>query len=177
MTAEAKRMKNARPKLGKVIVERFRNLKFEIRNSDFRKNGGFTLLEIIVVVFILSLLAAIVAPKIMGRTDDARINAAKVQIKNFETALKLFKLDNGFYPDSQQGLESLIEKPNSGRIPEKYREGGYLEQKKIPLDPWGNPYIYVSPGLHGDFDILSYGADGKEGGEGKDADITNWDMK
>jgi general secretion pathway protein G len=137
---------------------------------------GFTLLEIIVVVFILSLLAALVAPRIIGRTDDARITEAKVQIKNFETALKLFKLDNGFYPDTQQGLQSLIEKPSIGRVPARYREGGYLEQKKIPLDPWGNSYIYISPGLHGDFDIISYGSDGKEGGENKDADIKNWDM-
>jgi len=138
---------------------------------------GFTLLEIIVVVFILSLLAAIVAPRIIGRTDDARIAEAKVQIKNFETALKLFKLDNGFYPGTEQGLEALIEQPAVGRIPAKYREGGYLEQKKIPADPWGNPYVYISPGLYGDFDIFSYGADGKEGGEGKDADIQSWDMQ
>lgn len=139
--------------------------------------AGFTLLEIIVVVFILSLLAAIVAPRIIGRTDDARITEAKVQMRNFETALKLFKLDNGFYPETQQGLEALVEKPATGRTPQKYREGGYLEQKKIPLDPWSNPYIYVSPGLHGDFDIMSYGADSKDGGEGKDADIRNWEIQ
>lgn len=138
---------------------------------------GFTLLEIIVVVFILGLLAAIVAPRVIGRTDDARIAEAKVQIRNFETALKLFKLDNGFYPDTQQGLEALTERPATGRIPQNWREGGYLEQKKIPADPWSNPYVYVSPGLHGDYDILSYGADGKEGGEGKNADIMSWDMK
>jgi general secretion pathway protein G len=143
------------------------------QNSD----RGFTLLEIIVVVFILSLLVAIVAPRIIGRTDEARVTGAKIQIRNFETALKLFKLDNGFYPDTQQGLDALIEKPATGRIPQKYKEGGYLEQKKIPLDPWGNPYIYVSPGLQGDFDIISYGGDGKEGGEGKDADIKNWDLQ
>ena len=143
------------------------------QNSD----RGFTLLEIIVVVFILSLLVAIVAPRIIGRTDEARVTGAKIQIRNFETALKLFKLDNGFYPDMQQGLDALIEKPATGRIPQKYKEGGYLEQKKIPLDPWGNPYIYVSPGLQGDFDIISYGGDGKEGGEGKDADIKNWDLQ
>jgi general secretion pathway protein G len=141
-----------------------------------RKERGFTLIEIIVVVFILSLLAAIITPRIIGRTDDARIAEAKVQIKNFETALKLYKLDNGFYPGSEQGLEALIQKPIVGRIPNQYREGGYLEQRRIPLDPWGNPYIYVCPGLHGDFDILSYGADGKEGGESKDADITSWNM-
>lgn len=139
-------------------------------------NRGFTLLEVIVVVFILSILAAIVAPRIIGRTDDARIAEAKIQIKNFETALKLFKLDNGFYPSTEQGLQALVEKPLSGQIPPKYREGGYLEQKKIPLDPWGNPYVYISPGIYGDFDIISYGADGKEGGEGKNEDIKSWDM-
>lgn len=148
--------------------------KLKICNSPM---AGFTLLEIIVVVFILGLLAAIVAPKIIGRTDDARIAEAKVQIKNFETALKLFKLDNGFYPATEQGLAALVEKPTTGQIPQKYREGGYLEQKKIPFDPWNNLYIYISPGLHGDFDIASLGADGKEGGEGKDADIMSWDMQ
>jgi general secretion pathway protein G len=140
-------------------------------------NKGFTLLEIIVVVFILSLLAAIVAPKIIGRTDDARIAEAKIQIKNFETALKLFKLDNAFYPSTEQGLAALIEKPFTGQVPERYREGGYLEQRKVPADPWGNPYIYISPGVYGDFDLISYGADGKEGGEGKDADIKSWDIQ
>ena len=142
-----------------------------------KNNKGFTLLEIIVVVFILSLLAAIVAPKIIGRTDDARIAEGKVQIKNLETALKLFKLDNGFYPATEQGLASLVEKPTVGQIPQKYRDGGYLEQRRIPADPWGNSYIYLSPGLYGDFDIISYGADGKEGGEGKDADIKSWDIQ
>ena len=146
-------------------------------NTERSRQEGFTLLEIIVVVFILSILVALVAPRIIGRTDDARITDTKLQIKNFEMALKLFKLDNGFYPDTQQGLDALIEKPTAGQIPQKYRDGGYLEQKKIPLDPWGNPYIYLCPGLHGDVDIISYGSDGKEGGEGKDADIKNWDMQ
>jgi len=153
--------------------------------TNFRRNetrhfasgrDGFTLLELVIVIAILSLLAAIIAPKMMGRADDAKIADAKIQIRNLETALKLYKLDNGSYPDTEQGLEALISKPTTGNVPNKYREGGYLEQKKIPLDPWGNPYIYVSPGIHGDFDILSYGSDGKEGGTGKDADITNWDM-
>jgi general secretion pathway protein G len=161
-----------------------KNYQLAISNAKFKKikicnspMAGFTLLEIIVVVFILGLLAAIVAPKIIGRTDDARIAEAKVQIKNLETALKLFKLDNGFYPATEQGLAALVEKPTTGQIPQKYREGGYLEQKKIPFDPWNNPYIYISPGLHGDFDIASLGADGREGGEGKDADIMSWDMQ
>jgi general secretion pathway protein G len=140
------------------------------------RQRGFTLLEIIVVVFIMSILVALVAPRIIGRTDDARIADARLQIKNFETALKLYRLDNGFYPDTQQGLNTLVEKPTTGRIPAKYPPDGYLEKKTIPPDPWGNPYIYVCPGLHGDFDIISYGADGKEGGEGKDADINNWDL-
>ena len=136
---------------------------------------GFTLLEIIVVVFILSLLAAIVAPKIIGRTDDARIADAKVQIKNLETALKLFKLDNGFYPSTEQGLAALIEKPTTGRIPDKYSAEGYL--KKLPVDPWGNNYVYLSPGLHNyNFDLISYGADGQAGGEGFDADINSWEL-
>ncbi len=151
------------------------NFHFSFLNSH--KAGGFTLLEIIVVVFSLSLLAAIGAPRIIGRTDDARIAEAKVQIRNFETALKLFKLDNGFYPDTQQGLQALVEKPATGRAPQNYKEGGYLEQKRIPADPWGNPYIYISPGLNGDYDLMSYGADGKDGVEGKDADIKSWDMK
>lgn len=137
---------------------------------------GFTLLEILVVVFILSLLAAIVAPQFIGRTEDAKIAEAKVQIKNFETALKLFKLDNGFYPSTEQGLDALTEKPATGREPAHYRSGGYLEQKKIPPDPWGSPYVYLSPGMQGDFDIISLGADGREGGEGNDTDIKNWDI-
>jgi len=148
----------------------------EVMNKPVVFASGFTLLEIIVVVFILSLLVAIVAPKIMGKTDDAKITEAKVQIRNFETALKMFKLDSGFYPSTEQGLDALIKKPVIGQIPNAYRDGGYLEQHKIPLDPWGNPYVYLSPGAHGDFDIISFGADGKEGGEGKDADITNYNM-
>jgi len=146
------------------------------KGEIYMKNEGFTLLEILVVVFILGLLVAIVAPKIMGKTDDAKITETKVQIRNFETALKMFKLDNGFYPSTEQGLDALITKPVAGQVPNAYRDGGYLEQHKIPLDPWGNPYVYLSPGVHGDFDIISFGADGKEGGEGKDADITNYNM-
>jgi general secretion pathway protein G len=138
--------------------------------------GGFTLIEVLVVVFILGILAAIVAPRFIGRTEDARITEAKVQIKNFETALKLFKLDNGFYPSTEQGLEALVEEPTAGREAKKFREGGYLEQSRIPDDPWGVPYIYVSPGVYGDLDILSLGADGEEGGEGNDADIGNWEI-
>ena len=102
---------------------------------------------------------------------------AIIQIKNFETALKLFKLDNGFYPSTEQGLEALVKKPTTGRIPQNWREGGYLEGGKVPLDPWGHPYIYICPGLHGDFDIISYGRDGVEGGTGPDADIKSWEIE
>ena len=137
---------------------------------------GFTLIEVMVVLFILAILAAIVAPRLISRTDDARVVEAKVQIKNFETALKLFKMDNGFYPSTGQGLEALVEKPTTGKIPENYKAGGYLEKKKITPDPWGHPYVYISPGTQGDYDIISYGADGVPGGKGYDADITNWDL-
>lgn len=138
--------------------------------------GGFTLVEILVVVFILSLLASLVAPRLIGKTKGAKITEAKVQIKNFETALKFYKLDNGYYPSTEQGLQALVEKPGTGKIPRNYREGGYLEKRAIPLDPWRNPYVYVSPGIHGDFDIISLGADGREGGEGENADINNWEV-
>lgn len=145
--------------------------------QQLKNRHGFTLIEIMVVIVILALLAALVGPKLMGRTDDARITDAKVQIKNIETALKLYKLDNGAYPATEQGLNSLVEKPTVGIIPKNYKEGGYLESRKVPKDPWGNDYVYVSPGEHGDYDLSSFGLDGAKGGEGKNADITSWDLK
>lgn len=138
---------------------------------------GFTLIEIMVVIVILALLAALVGPKLMGRTDDAKITDARVQVKNIETALKLYKLDNGSYPSTEQGLGALVAKPTVGVIPKSYKDEGYLESKKVPKDPWGNDYLYVSPGEHGDYDLFSYGADGAKGGEGKNVDITSWDTK
>jgi len=140
------------------------------------RRSGFTLLELMVVIVILGILAAVVAPRLIGRTDEAKVTEAKVQLRNLETALKLYKLDNGAYPTTAQGLDALVEKPTTGKIPRKWRKGGYMEKSKIPSDPWGNPYIYVSPGLHGDYDILTYGADGARGGEGFDRDIGNWDI-
>lgn len=141
-----------------------------------RHDKGFTLIELMVVIVILGILAAIIAPRIVGRTDEAKVTEAKVQIKNFETALKLYKLDNGFYPGTDQGLEALITKPEAGRVPANWREGGYLEKKKVPVDPWGSPYVYASPGANGEYDILSYGADAARGGEGFDADIESWNL-
>lgn len=142
----------------------------------FNDKRGFTLIEIMVVIVILALLAALVGPKLMGRTDDAKVTDAKVQIKNFETAIKLYKLDSGSYPSTEQGLNALVAKPTVGVIPRNYKEGGYLESKKIPKDPWGNDYIYVSPGEHGEYDLYSYGADGAKGGEGKNSDISSWNL-
>lgn len=138
---------------------------------------GFTLIEIMVVIVILAMLAALVGPKLMGRTDDAKIQTTRTQIGNLETALKLYKLDNGTYPSTEQGLNALLTKPTVGVIPKNYKEGGYLEKKQIPKDGWGNDYLYVSPGEHGDYDLFSYGADGAKGGEGKNTDINNWDTK
>ncbi len=140
-------------------------------------SNGFTLIEIMVVIVILSMLAILVGPKIIGRTDDAKISDAKVQVRNLETALKLYKLDNGVYPSTEQGLQALVEKPGSGVIPKNYREGGYLEHTEVPKDPWDNDYIYISPGEHGDYDLYSKGADGARGGEDKNADIESWSMR
>ena len=145
--------------------------------NTLNNRGGFTLIEIMVVIVILAMLAALVGPRLMGRTDDAKVTDARVQIKNIETALKLYKLDNGSYPSTEQGLSALVDKPTVGVIPKSYKEGGYLESKNMPKDPWGNDYLYVSPGEHGDYDLFSYGSDGVKGGDGKNADITSWDTK
>ena len=139
--------------------------------------SGFTLIELMVVIVILGILAAIIVPNIISRTDEAKVTEVKVQINNLETALKLYKLDNGQYPSTEQGIEALVEKPSTGIIPKNWREGGYLEKRRVPLDAWGNRYAYISPGLHGDYDIISYGADGIKGGEKFDKDIENWNLE
>ena len=140
-------------------------------------HSGFTLIELMVVVIILGILAGLVVPRIMERPGEAKQTKAKIQIQSLETALKLYKLDNGRYPDTEQGLEALVQVPESGIIPKKWREGGYLEKGKLPQDPWGNSFVYLSPGTQGDYDIISYGADAVPGGEGEDQDINSWEIE
>lgn len=152
------------------------NRKIEKPEITDTARAGFTLIELMVVLVILSVLAMIVVPKFIGSEDKARVIEAKVQIRNFETALKLFKIDNGYYPSTEQGLQALISKPTIGRTADNYRPGGYLETNRMKPDPWGFEYVYISPGMQNDYDIISYGADGKSGGEGYDADIINWEM-
>jgi len=145
------------------------------KRSVLRGNRGFTLLEILIVITILGILASLVAVRLMDRPGEARALKAQMDIQTIETALKLYRLDNAFYPTTEQGLMALVERPTTGRIPPRWREGGYLEKGVLPRDPWGNDYFYLSPGVHNrDFDLWSYGADGEEGGEGEDADIGNW---
>ncbi|MEB0134195.1 type II secretion system major pseudopilin GspG [Actimicrobium sp. CCC2.4] len=135
---------------------------------------GFTLIEIMVVVVIMGILAALVVPKLMGRTDDARVTAARQDIATVMQALKLYKLDNQRYPTTEQGLSALVIKPTSGPDARGWKTGGYID--KLPKDPWGNPYQYLSPGIKGEVDVLSFGADGQSGGTGNDADIGSWDL-
>lgn len=138
---------------------------------------GFTLIEIMVVLVILGILAGLIVPRIIGRPDEARQMKAKVQIQSLTTALQLYRLDTGDYPTTEQGLQALVEAPATGELAKSWREGGYLEKGQVPKDPWGNEYIYLSPGTRGDFDVISYGADGVAGGEGKNEDINNWDLE
>ena len=146
-------------------------------NSYPRKSlrqQGFTLIEIMVVVVILGILATLVVPKIMGRPDEARAIAAKQDIGAVMQALKLYRLDNGRYPSTEQGIGALVAKPTVEPVPQNWKAGGYLE--KLPKDPWGAPYQYLSPGIKGEIDVFSFGADGKAGGAGPDADIGSWDL-
>ncbi len=139
---------------------------------------GFTLIELLVVLVIISLLASIIGPKLFGRTDEARRTAATAQIRNIESALALYERDNGTFPTTEQGLQALVEKPAIEPVPKNWHEGGYVDKNKVPLDPWHNPYVYISPGVHNkEYDIKSYGADGEEGGEGKYADIESWNVE
>ena len=138
-----------------------------------QKRKGFTLVEVLVVVVILGLLAALVVPRVVGRREDAKRTAAAVQIREIEQALEMYRLDSSLYPSTAQGLEALVTKPSIPPEPRKYREGGYL--RKLPADPWGSPFVYRRPGDHGEYDLFSLGADGEEGGDGPGKDITNWE--
>ena len=137
-----------------------------------RRVRGFTLIEVMVVIVILGILAALVVPKVMGRPDEARIVAAKQDIAAIMQALKLYKLDNRRYPTAEQGLQALVAKPAAAPVPDNWKS--YLE--KLPNDPWGKPYQYLNPGLRGEIDVISYGADSQPGGEGVDADIGSWSL-
>ena len=140
-----------------------------------RRCAGFNLIELMAVLIILSILATVVSVRVIDRIQDAKRAKAKADIAQFKTALKLFSLDNGFYPSTDQGLQALVEQPTVGQISEHYREGGYLEAEKVPSDAWEHPYIYMSPGTGTrEFEIESYGRDGQDGGEGHDADIESW---
>jgi len=138
-----------------------------------RSAAGFTLIEIMVVIVILGVLAALVVPKIMSRPDEARRVAARQDIAAIMQALKLYRLDNGRYPTAEQGLQALIARPTVEPLPNNWKSGGYLE--KLPKDAWGQPYQFVNPGVRGEIDIFSFGADGQPNGAGNDADIGSWE--
>jgi len=145
------------------------------KNVKLQAAKGFTLIEIMVVMVILGLLVAIVAPNIMGRSDQARVTVAETQLSNIANALDLYRLDNGHYPSTQQGLEALVSKPSGTPEPKNWNPEGYMNS--VPEDPWGNEYQYISPGVDGPYDLYSFGSDGQEGGEGDAADISVWDVE
>ena len=143
----------------------------QFRNRTRRAaQAGFTLIELMVVLVIIGVLAALIVPNVLDRTDDARATAARTDVNNLVQALKLYKLDNQRYPSAEQGLDALVRKPTAGAVPPNWKP--YLD--KLPADPWGRPYQYVNPGVKGEIDVFSYGADGQAGGEGKDADVGSW---
>jgi len=139
-----------------------------------RELRGFTLLEVMVVIVILGILAALVVPKIISRPDEARVIAAKQDIASLMQALKLYRLDNQRYPTTEQGLQALVAKPTSAPVPSNWKQGGYIE--RLPKDPWGGNYQFLYPGVRGEIDVFSYGADGAPGGEGNDSDIGSWNL-
>jgi general secretion pathway protein G len=137
-----------------------------------RNNAGFSLVEILVVLVIMGLLISVVAPTVLNRADEARVAKVLADFKNIETALKIYRLDNYVYPTTEQGLEALVVASTLDPEPRNFKEGGYLED--VPIDPWGRPYLYLSPGEHGEVDLYSLGADGLSGGEDQSIDIGNW---
>lgn len=139
--------------------------------------SGFTLIELMVVIVILGILAGLIVPRIMDRPDEAKQMKARMQIESLETALKLYKLDTGSYPTTEQGLQALVEPPQTGNAPDNWKKGGYLEKGRVPVDPWGNEFVYLSPGIQNEYDIVSYGADGVPEGEGANRDINSWEIE
>ncbi len=147
-----------------------------MKNQSIDNNKGFTLIELLVVILILGLLAGIVGPRLFGHTDSAKVTKARVQIENLSSALKMYKIDNGRYPTTEQGLDALVNEPQGADAPKKWKKGGYLSKKQVPKDPWDNDYIYISPGVNDDFDLSSYGEDGAAGGDGYAKDINSWEI-
>ncbi|MEK6749491.1 MAG: type II secretion system major pseudopilin GspG [Pseudomonadota bacterium] len=144
-------------------------------NRAQQRMTGFTLIEVMVVLVILGILAAVIVPRVMDRPDVARVTKAKQDIRTLESSLSLYKLDNFNYPSTDQGLDALAKKPSGSPEPRNWKEGGYIDH--LPKDPWGNPYQYLNPGTHSAVDVFSYGADGHEGGDGIKADIGNWNLE
>jgi general secretion pathway protein G len=142
--------------------------------GQVRGPSGFTLLEVMVVIVILGILAALVVPNIISRPEEARVIAAKQDIASLLQALKLYRLDSLRYPSTEQGLQALVTKPTTTPLPSNWKPGGYIE--RLPKDPWGNPYQYLNPGVHGEIDVFSHGADGAPGGDGNNADIGSWNL-
>lgn len=140
--------------------------------SPVKRPRGFSLVEILVVLVIMGLLISVVAPTVLNRADEARVQKVHADFKSIETALKIYRLDNYVYPTTEQGLEALVTPSSLDPEPRNFKAGGYLQE--VPLDPWGRPYLYLSPGEHGEVDLYSLGADGLSGGEGQNADIGNW---
>jgi general secretion pathway protein G len=144
-----------------------KNLHFALRRAV---QAGFTLIELMVVLVIIGVLAALIVPNVLERADEARATAARTDVNNLMQALKLYKLDNQRYPTGEQGLQALLSKPSTPPVPSNWKP--YVE--KLPNDPWGRPYQYLNPGVKGEIDVMSFGADGQPGGEGKDADVGSW---
>lgn len=145
-------------------------MKTSLHAMTRRIQRGFTLIELMVVLLIIGVLAALVVPNVLDRADDARVTAAKTDIVNLMQALKLYRLDNQRYPTAEQGLQALLVKPTTAPVPNNWKN--YLDQ--LPNDPWGQPYLFLNPGIKGEVDVMSYGADGQPGGEGRNADLGSW---